>query len=236
MNAIITGASRGVGYELVKELCERGVDTIIAISRNEEKLKKLESDCMNLDSKCKVIGLSYDLCADINWSDLLSKIKQHVNRVDVLVNNAGSLVNRSFAELPLDDARKVFEVNFFAVFGLTQTLLPIMGGAEQTHVVNIGSMGGVQGSAKFPGLSAYSASKGAVATLSECLAEELKEQNIKVNCLALGAVQTEMLEEAFPGYQAPLQANEMAAFIADFALNTGQYINGKVIPVSLSTP
>jgi len=85
-------------------------------------------------------------------------------------------------------------------------------------------------------MSLYSASKGALAILTESLAEELKEQNIRVNALALGAVQTEMLEEAFPGYQAAVTAEEMADFITDFALKAHSYINGKIIPVSLSTP
>jgi NAD(P)-dependent dehydrogenase (short-subunit alcohol dehydrogenase family) len=97
-------------------------------------------------------------------------------------------------------------------------------------------MGGFQGSAKFKGLSAYSSSKSALAGLTECLAEELKEKNIAVNCLAIGAVQTEMLNKAFPGYQAPLKANEMAAFISEFAVNGHKYFNGKIIPVSSSTP
>jgi NAD(P)-dependent dehydrogenase (short-subunit alcohol dehydrogenase family) len=97
-------------------------------------------------------------------------------------------------------------------------------------------MGGVQGSAKFPGLAAYSSSKAALANLSELLAEELKEKNIRVNCLALGAAQTEMLETAFPGYKAPVTAAEMAQWVGWFAINGHRFFNGKVLPVALSTP
>jgi NAD(P)-dependent dehydrogenase (short-subunit alcohol dehydrogenase family) len=97
-------------------------------------------------------------------------------------------------------------------------------------------MGGFQGSAKFKGLSLYSASKGALAILTECMAEEFKEKNINVNCLALGSVQTEMLAKAFPGYKAQSSPAEMAEFIANFALNAYKQINGKIIPVSASTP
>jgi len=82
----------------------------------------------------------------------------------------------------------------------------------------------------------YAASKGALAILTECMAEELKGRNIKANCLALGAVQTEMLAEAFPGYEAPVKPNEMASFIKNFALNGHHVYNGKILPVSLSTP
>jgi NAD(P)-dependent dehydrogenase (short-subunit alcohol dehydrogenase family) len=105
-----------------------------------------------------------------------------------------------------------------------------------SHVVTISSMGGVQGSMKFPGLAAYSSSKGAVITLTELLAEEYKEQGIAFNALALGAVQTEMLAEAFPDYKAPTTAEEMAGYIANFTLTGNQFYNGKVLQVSASTP
>jgi 3-oxoacyl-[acyl-carrier protein] reductase len=97
-------------------------------------------------------------------------------------------------------------------------------------------MGGIQGSAKFPGLSAYSSSKGAVLTLTELLAEEFKETGPSFNALALGAVQTEMLEEAFPGYKAPVSAIEMAEYVMNFALNGQKLYNGKILQVSSSTP
>ncbi len=97
-------------------------------------------------------------------------------------------------------------------------------------------MGGVQGSLKFPGLSAYSSSKAAVITLTELLAEEYKESGPSFNVLALGAVQTEMLEEAFPGYKAPISAEKMAKYIADFSLSGNEFYNGKLLQVSSSTP
>ncbi len=97
-------------------------------------------------------------------------------------------------------------------------------------------MGGIQGSLKFAGLSAYSSSKGAVITLMELLAEEYKERGVQFNALALGAVQTEMLKEAFPDYEAPTSAKDMAKYIADFALNGNSIFNGKVLQVSNSTP
>jgi NAD(P)-dependent dehydrogenase (short-subunit alcohol dehydrogenase family) len=107
---------------------------------------------------------------------------------------------------------------------------------EKTHIVNISSIGGFQGSVKFPGLSAYSSSKAALVCLTECLAEEFKDKNIAFNCLALGAVQTDMLNEAFPGYKAPVSASSMASFVTDFVLKAHHFMNGKIIPVSLSTP
>ncbi len=236
MNAVVTGASRGIGYELVKELCRGDGNTVIAISRDQKKLEKLQKECAEESPEARVFIIPFDLGGEVDWEILLARVKEYVDHVHILVNNAGTLVNKPFAEMTMDDAKGIFDVNYFAAFGLIKTLLPLMGGASSSHIVNIGSMGGVQGSSKFSGLSAYSSSKGALAILSECLAEELKDQNVKVNCLALGAVQTEMLEEAFPGYQAPLQANEMAEFIALFAEGQSKYMNGKVVSVSLSTP
>ncbi len=163
-----------------------------------------------------------------------SEISKHFDKIDILVNNAGLLINKPFTLLSKSDMNSIFNVNFFGVALLIQNLLPKMN--TNSHIVNIGSMGGFQGSSKFPGLSIYSASKAALANLSECLAEELKEQKISVNCLSIGAVQTEMLESAFPGYQAPLKAEEMASYIVDFSKNGHKFFNGKILPVSLSTP
>ena len=156
--------------------------------------------------------------------------------VDILINNAGVLLNKSFEKISLGELREVYDINVFAPFRLTQAFLPLMGGKKNSHVVNISSMGGVQGSVKFPGLSAYSSSKAALAGLSELLAVELKQKNIIVNCLALGAAQTEMLEKAFPGYKAPVSSSEMAELIVWFSLNGQKFFNGKVLPVAMSNP
>ena len=111
-----------------------------------------------------------------------------------------------------------------------------MKNSQQKHIVNISSMGGVNGTSKFAGLSAYSSSKGALSTLTECLAEELKPENIRVNALAIGAVDTMMLREAFPGYKADVTASEMAKHIISFSTAQPLLYNGKVIQVSNSTP
>lgn len=154
--------------------------------------------------------------------------------VDVLIHNAGKLLNKPFSELSFSNFEEVYKVNVFAVAELTRVLIPFLN--KGSHVVTISSIGGVQGSMKFPGLAAYSSSKGAVITLSELLAEEYKEQQIAFNVLALGAVQTEMLEEAFPGYKAPVSAVEMAEYIYNFSLTGNKYYNGKILEVSSTTP
>ncbi len=226
---IITGASRGIGYATAKTLSQNPQHKIYAVARNEERLNELAQTAIHQNIEPIVGDLQ-------KIEELMPKLSHKVQRIDFLLNNAGLLINKPFQELTSSDWQKLWEINVMAPVSLIQGLLPKMGGSEQSHIVNISSMGGFQGSSKFPGLSAYSATKGALSILSECLAEELKEQNISVNCLALGAVQTEMLAEAFPGFQAPLSSEQMGKFIANFLLEGHQFYNGKVLPVSVSTP
>ncbi len=229
MNIVITGASRGIGYELVKVFARDLNNTVYALSRNAEKLTHLTTACAH----ATIIPLPVDIT---HQPELVALSKDFPPEIDIVINNAGYLVNKPFALITPEELQQVYEVNVLAPFRLIQQLMPRLGKTTPSHIVNISSMGGFQGSVKFPGLSAYSSSKAAIAGLTECLAEELKEKNIVVNCLAIGAVQTEMLQEAFPGYQAPLSPSEMAAFIYDFALNGSRFFNGKILPVSLSTP
>ena len=236
MNSIVTGASRGIGYELVKLLSAEAGHRVIAIARSAGKLQRLEQECRAVNSSATVIPLVCDLDDEAAVNRLPALIAGHFERIDLLVNNAGAIVNKPFLELSATDFRHVYNVNVFAVARLIQQLLPMMEMKRRSHVVNISSMGGFQGSAKFAGLSAYSSSKAALVCLTECLAEEFREMNVSFNCLALGAAQTEMLESAFPGYKAPVSAQEMARFIQDFALRAQQFMNGKVVPVSISTP
>jgi short-subunit dehydrogenase len=234
MNIIITGASRGIGRELVKSFLNKSGNMVLAISRNRAALEALKLECEGYSIKSELIPISFDLEKDDFTSELNKIIPSGIGSIDILINNAGLLINKSFAKISGQDFDRIFNANVKAPIRLIQFLLPFF--KPGSHIVNIGSMGGFQGSAKFPGLSVYSASKGALAVLTECLAEELKEQNIKVNCLALGSVQTEMLAEAFPGYQAPVHPDEMAKFIMEFALKGHHFMNGKILPISLSTP
>ena len=222
---IITGTSRGIGFELVKLFSKAGHD-VLALSRNEKNIQSLGLK--------NVTAFSFDLANEAAYQKVEDFITKNWKQVDILINNAGALINKPFSELSLRDFETVYKTNVFGVAELTKTILPFM--KSSSHVVTISSMGGVQGSLKFPGLAAYSSSKGAVITLTELLAEEYKDSGISFNVLALGAVQTEMLEEAFPGYQAPTTALEMAQYIFDFSLNGNKYYNGKLLQVSNSTP
>lgn len=223
---IITGAGKGIGFELAKYFAGLNDYRVIGLSRNIDQLKTLQAK--------NLISVSVDLAAPDASKTINELIELHSLKPGILINNAGLLINKPFVQLQPEDFDRLFATNVKAAFILTQQLMPHF--RPNAHIVNIGSMGGFQGSAKFAGLSLYSASKGALSILSECLAEELKDTGIAVNCLALGAAQTEMLQQAFPGYKAPVTASEMASFIAEFAINGNRYFNGKILPVSLSTP
>ncbi len=227
MNVIITGASRGIGFEVAQQFLNAG-HSVFCLTRNLAPLQAINHPGLKLHST--------DLCSQASMDDAVVFIKQQVGSVDYIIHNAGSLVNKPFDAISYHELEKVYKINVFAPYYLTQQLLNLLGKEQRSHVVTISSMGGFQGSAKFPGLSAYSSSKAAVAGLTECLAEELKEKNISVNCLAIGAVQTEMLAEAFPGYQAPLSPKQMAEYIFEFTTKGHRYYNGKILPVSSSTP
>jgi NAD(P)-dependent dehydrogenase (short-subunit alcohol dehydrogenase family) len=234
MNIIITGASRGIGSEIVKILSRHKGNQIIALSRNGEALKKLVAECTKQFPEAKVKPVEFDLVQFDFYPFLLQKIETIFHTCDVLVNNAGSLVNKPLEKLEPAEFDQVFNVNVKSIYFLTQLLIPMM--TKGSHIVNISSMGGFQGSKKFRGLTAYSASKGAVSILSEAMAEELLEKDISVNCLAISATQTEMFEKAFPGVRALHSSQHMAQYIADFAVTGHRFFNGKVIPVSNSVP
>lgn len=235
MNILITGASRGIGYETALKLASIGDNDIIALARTERKLQELKNACIRCNLRSHLYPIAFDLEGKSPLEEtLLPKVKQYFSSIDILINNAGFLINKPFEMLSDEDIQHIIEVNLNAPVRLTRCLLPLMN--KQGHVVNISSMGGFQGSQKFKGLSIYSASKAAIACLTECLAEEYKDTGPAFNCLALGATDTEMLREAFPGYQPPFSATEMAEFIVDFAVNKGKYFNGKIIPVTVSTP
>jgi 3-oxoacyl-[acyl-carrier protein] reductase len=224
-NIIITGTSRGIGFELAQLFAKNNYQ-VLALSRNTAPLENL-----NLKN---ITAISVDLSAENDLKKVTDFVSKNWKQVDILINNAGKLINKPFGNLTSADFLEVYKVNVFAVAELTRLLIPFL--AKGSHVVNISSIGGIQGSMKFPGLAAYSSSKGALLTLTEVLAEEYKEQQISFNALALGAVQTEMLEEAFPGYKASVSAEEMANYIYNFALTGNKFYNGKILQVSSTTP
>ncbi len=234
MNILISGASSGVGFEAVLELILNTENKVLALARSGDKLQRLLEIAKGLNPDCQLFPVQFDLVNDDIQQGLVPFVQQNFGNLDILINNAGALEVKPFDQTNEIDFVEMLQSNFLSHVRLIQGLLPVMN--QPSHIVNIGSMGGFQGSIKFPGLSAYSASKAALHTLTECLALELADRKIKVNCLALGSAQTEMLEKAFPGYESPVMAFEMGKYIADFARTGHQFFNGKVLPVAVTTP
>jgi len=231
MNILITGASSGIGYSLAKKFASETSNNVIVLARNGEKLNKLAASVSG-----NIIAVEFDLIK-YDYTLLLATLaKEGIDHIDILIHNAGLLVYKPFGELEVADWEHIYKTNVIGVALLTKALLGKIGGVEHTHIVTIGSIGGVNGTSKFTGLSAYSSSKGALSTLTECLAEEFRGQNVTANCLALGAVHTEMLQKAFPGYVAKLTAEEISDYIYDFSVGGWRYFNGKILQVSVTNP
>lgn len=225
---IITGASRGIGYQTALHLAKQGI-RVTAVARSAGLLNQLKEQFPDV-----IFPLQLDITSDAASETLV----KHLDTVDAglsgIIHNAGLLINKPFTQLSNEEWQDQIHVNLMAPVILTRDLIPHFhyGG----HILHISSMGGFQGSDKFPGLSAYSTTKGALSVLTECLAAELHEYNIQVNCLCLGAVQTEMFQTAFPGLQAPVQTGQMGEHIAYFAIHGNKFYNGKVLPVALNNP
>lgn len=222
---VVVGASRGIGLEIVMQFAKQG-NTVFALSRDLVKMKKA------FDAYSNITPLSFDLSKNV--LDQIKGISKQIGAIDILINNAGYLVNKPFDSISHEEFQLSYQIN---VIGVMETVQGFMDSFHsEAHIVNISSMGGFQGSVKFSGLSTYSTSKAALCSFTELFSEEYKETNLSMNCLCLGAVQTEMLQEAFPGYEAPTTPDQMATFIVDFAQNGHKFFKGKILPVSLSTP
>ena len=222
---IVTGSSRGIGLELVKQFAAKE-HRVFALSRNTKPTEALDLN--------NVKSFPLDLENNTSIEKAVQNIKKETKQIDVLIHNAGALVSEAFDQISTEKFKALYQVNVLGPAFLTQLILPLF--VKGSHTLAISSMGGVQGSVKFPGLSAYSSSKSAIIGLMELLAEEYKEKGFHFNSLAIGAVQTEMLAQAFPGYEAPLNPDEMANYMVDFCLKGYRYFNGKTIQVSSTTP
>jgi short-subunit dehydrogenase len=219
---VVTGTSSGIGHQICIQAAKMNFH-VISVSRNIEPLKDIggiESFAIDITNKDSV-------------DEFIANLKSKKIKIDILINNAGYLVSELFGDTTYDSFKKTFDVNVFGLAEITRSLIPIIN--SDGHVINISSIGGVNGSKKFPGLSAYSSSKAAVIALTEVLAEEY-QNGPSFNVLALGAVQTKMLKEAFPDYNVDTKPEEMAKYILDFAINGNKLFNGKLISVSNSNP
>lgn len=227
-NFIITGVSSGIGEQLSQKILDASEDNfVIGLSRSSPSSLK--------NDRFKYVYC--DLSSQEPFEGLINEInKIGINRIEYLVCNAGELINKPFEKISPNEIENIYKVNVFSNFQLIQLMAPYLLGNSISHVITIGSIGGINGSKKFPGLSAYSSSKAALTVLTECLAEEFQNTNIKFNCLALGSVNTKMLRSAFPDFISETDPIEMANFIFKYLVSFKSLVNGKVIPVSKGNP
>jgi 3-oxoacyl-[acyl-carrier protein] reductase len=239
MNIVITGVSRGIGFHLAKEFLKDSEHKVYGISRDTKKMEDLKNE-----SSGNFMSIGCDITDNNSLKTAAYEIeKTSDGKLDILINNAGLLINKSFTELTNENWKEIYDVNVFGLVGIIKMLLPqlkngLLNPAEKikSHIVNISSMGGVQGSMKFNGLSAYSSSKGALITIGECIAQELNPMGIRVNTIALGSVETEMFATAFPGMKAATTPGDIALWIKEFAITGFRFFNGKVMMMSTNTP
>lgn len=225
---VITGASRGIGFQTALSLARQN-HRVIAVARSEDALEELRQ---TFPTQINIFAA--DLTDNDQLRDLSEYISDYSAEVDALINNAGALINKPFMKLTEVDWQKMLDINLLSVINLTKLIVPFI--ASPGHIINISSMGGFQGSDKFPGLTAYSVAKGGISILSECLASEFESQKISVNALCIGSVHTEMFTAAFPDFEAAVSPEKMGTYIAEFALSGSTYYNGKVLPVALQNP
>jgi short-subunit dehydrogenase len=230
---IITGISRGLGKSLLLEALKHENLNVIGISRNSQIIK---NEFINLNKKPFLIDFNLSDSAE-DYNRLFRIIKKEFGSVDYLINNAATINVKPFLKFSHSEIENLYQVNVFSVLKLIQELCPLMqNNPTRSHIVNISSMGGYQGSVKFPGLSIYASTKAALANLTEGIAVEFAEKNISVNCLAIGAIQTEMLKSAFPDYAGGVSSDTMADYVLNFTTQAHKVYNGKILPVSNSTP
>ncbi len=225
---LITGASKGIGFATAKYLAQQKFH-ILAIARSEEQLNELKKS-----NPRRIDYIQCDLTETGSIQKLTDTVRDQNIEISAVIHNAGLLIKKPFMELSDNDWNSLWNLNVMSAVRLLRALFPFF--EKNAHFVTIGSMGGFQGSSKFPGLGAYSTVKGALSVWTESMATELAEHQISVNCLCLGAVQTKMFEDAFPGVKAPVKPAEIAEFIGDFTVNSHKFINGKIIPVAMSNP
>jgi short-subunit dehydrogenase len=182
--ALITGCSSGIGYETALMLARKGVHTF-ATMRNTKKSEALEKIIEK--EKLPLNILELDVNDDASIENTIRHIKSEANRIDVLINNAGYGLVGFFEDLTLDEIKKQFETNFFAVLNITKKIVPIMRVQKSGTIINISSGAGQVG---FPGISAYVSTKFAIEGFSESLMYELFPFGIKVIIIEPGVIKS----------------------------------------------
>lgn len=206
---LITGGGSGIGAACAAEFFRRGRSVVLT----GRTAARLEETARALGAADRVLALPGDAGDETFARRAFAAARRRFGTVDVLVNNAAFLVKKSFVDTTAAEWDAVMRTNLRGPFLFSRELLRAPGRV----IVNIGSLGGVQGTEKFPGLSAYTASKSGLTGLTAALAVEARPLGVSVFCVAPGAVDTAMLRKAAPGLKAGAAPSDIARVVADLA-------------------
>jgi NAD(P)-dependent dehydrogenase (short-subunit alcohol dehydrogenase family) len=228
--ALITGAGRGIGRAAAILFAENGADLIL-VARTGKELAETAAQCKS--DKIRICQAAVDI-SDIGQIDhMFDSVKSNFSRLDVLVNNAGHFHGGLMANISVDDFKYTLATNLIAPFYLSQKAITLMDKEIGGTIVNISSFSGCFGVEKFPGFGAYNISKYGLWGLTEILALENRDKNIRVNQISPSGVDTRMFRQAVPpGITPQLTPEEVARFILFLASDDSYPLTGQNIMLS----
>lgn len=233
---LVTGCATGIGKAIAERFAQNGA-IVYANDINSGSMDEWAAQCSNQNNTV-VVPLYFDICDYSEVKKAILQIKKEQNKIDVLVNNAG-LVTYEFLEMiDFEKLRKMFEVNVFALINLVQITSKLMTRQKSGSIINMASIVGLKGA---KGQLAYSASKGAVISITKSAAKELVEHNIRVNAVAPGMVASERFKNIFEnkfsdrikdvGMGRLAEPEEIADLYVFLASDNSKYITGQVIGI-----
>ena len=234
---LVTGASRGIGAATVKRFAREGA----VVYANARTPKNFDDLCIELSEKYNttVKALYFDVRDETAAKKAVLQIRKETGRLDVLVNNAGVMKDALIGMISKDLMQEMFDINVFGVMNLLQLASKIMMFQKSGSIINLSSIVGLEG---IPGKLVYSAAKGAVAAMTKTAAKELASQGIRVNAVAPGMIDTDMLKSVGDEKMKEQIANirmgrlgtpeEVADAILFLASDLSGYITGEILGVN----
>jgi NAD(P)-dependent dehydrogenase (short-subunit alcohol dehydrogenase family) len=219
--AVVTGASSGIGRATAELFAARGAKVAL-LARSAAKLEKLVAK-----HEGRVLAVAGDVADLADVERLFSMTETRFGKCDVLVNNAGMIDVGPLVDTTLEQWQRMFDVNVHGVFLTCRRALPSMIARRNGAIVNVASISGVPGPDKFPGWVSYCASKGAVISMTESLAVEVKDSGVRVNAISPGSVDTPMWAEASGGAPASMTPEEIGEMILFLASDRSRPMNGQ---------
>lgn len=225
--ALITGAGRGIGRATAILFAGNGADVIL-VARTASELMETATLCEAADDDIECTVAPLDLAKPHEIDRLFKQVMGSVSGIDFLINNAAVFVSAPTDKLPVDEFQRLLAVNLIAPYHLSQKAIPLMEKHGGGAIVNISSKSGCVGTTKFPGFGAYNISKYGLWGLTEILALELKQRNIRVNQVSLAGVDTAMFRQAAPpGLKPALTLDDVAREILFLASDESAPMTGE---------